>query len=637
MNLNLSIMKRVHNPLSHPGNLKGILLLPVMIICYYTTHAQTAKPMAKPTAQLAKASPPPKAVAATTTPSTSTTQPPAATKTPVMDELVHTSTTKVLTLHDPEFKKTTIYAKRKQKYEKAFDDTASKTVVYPDGSKIHLKMVKNPSFGGLPTSIKSNTAKGSEKKETKTEKGTQWDCASSSVALTASSTSFLDADYATQAGYIYPGAVYTFENFFNGSYAEQTGIRYPITLVNENPNISGSSYINVKNPGMGTITNAVNKLINEMKGSAANEEFKYQIYETGNSAAQSLQVSGGGSFAGFSASNNYSTSSSSNTVSLTIDATKILYTINMSPQDSGFFADAKIENTRNLMVIGRVSYGIRVLANLTYTFNSSKEADQFKASYSGFGGSANVSLNQVSQSSSVSNTINCYVIGGPGNTTISFNKKDLESQLKAVFRGASYRNAKPIEYSFFNMAGDLVGSYSATDNFTERNCVPNTNAAKLESVFVTFNTGQDGKDNDTHYNIALYGGKTHTNNNYNGYDNNPPDTKDNGEAFLAEYKTGPINVVFNPGTSATNQMTFNPFLVDYKLQDKLTMDYFVNNGGVVHLHIWPNGNDTWNVSGLNLQLNFAGGVSQTVKFGAFTVSQSSTEMTLYFDGTFKAK
>ena len=315
----------------------------------------------------------------------------------------------------------------------------------------------------------------------------------------------------------------------------------------------------------------------------------------------------------------------------------------MSPQDSGFFADPRIENTRNLMVIGRVSYGIRVLANLTYTFNSSAEAEQFKASYSGFGGSANVSLNQVSQSSSVSNSINCYVIGGPGNNTISFNKKDLESQLKAVFRGATYQNAKPIEYSFFNMAGDLVGSYSATDNFTERNCVPNTNAAKLKSIFVTFTTGSDGKDNDTHYTFSLYGGNAGTRNNYNGYDNNPPQTVNNQEPFIAQYKTGPLNIVYGPGQANTNPLTMNAFLGGFSganntLYGKsLDMDYFVNHGGLVHLHIYPNGNDTWNISGLALQLNFDGGLSQTINWKNITVSQNSTEITLYFDGTFKPK
>jgi len=67
------------------------------------------------------------------------------------------------------------------------------------------------------------------------------------------------------------------------------------------------------------------------------------------------------------------------------------------------------------------------------------------------------------------------------------------------------------------------------------------------------------------------------------------------------------------------------------------MGYFVKNGGIVHLHIWPNGSDTWTIQNLVLTLNFDGAPPQTVTFGKFTLSQNSTEMTLYFDGTFKQK
>jgi len=602
-------------------------LITIGIFCCFGAKAQVVKK---------KAPTPP----ATTTVAAPVTQ----TKPAKTDELVHTSSTKIATLADPEFKKTTTYSKQQAKHPKTFDETAKKDIKYPDGTLLHLKMVKNPSFGGTASSIKSNTVKGSEKKETKTEKGLQWDCASSKVTLTANSTSFLNADYATSAGYIYPGAIYTFDNFYNGSYKEQTGKRYPITLVNENPNIQGSAFVTVNNPGMASTTNAVDKLTNEMKGKAANEEFVYQVIETDNNAATSLLVSGGGSYAGFSASNSYSTSNQNNSVSLTIDAKKILYTINTVPQDSGFYADSKIENTPNLMVIGRVSYGIRVLANLTYTFTSSQEADNFKAAYSGFGASVNFNLNQLSKSSATSSSINCYVIGGPGNTTLSFDKKDLEKQLKEVFSGANYQNAKPIEYSFFDMSGDLVGSNSATDAFTVRNCVPNNNAAKLKSIYITYQTGNipgDDKHNDNHYTVSLYGGNAGTSNNYNGYDNNPPQTKNNGEPFIASYKTGPLNVYFPEGSTHTDELTKNIYESSYSvLYQNLTMDYFVKHGGLIHFHVYPNGSDTWGIAKVILTLNFEGGIAQTVTWSGndvVSLSENSSEATLMFDGTFKPR
>jgi len=629
-NMNLNPKHDSFNKSNRP---KFYSVLMVLLMSTFYANAQVKKPTTTVKTTAPAATTPAK-------PNTAVTAPPK--KATGIDDLVHVSSTKILTLHDPEFKSTAKHEKRKATYAKSYDDTAKKKI-----NGVTLKFVRNPSFGNAPTIYKAKTKKGSDKSEKSTDKsGAQWDCSSSSVSLTANSSNFLNADYAGQAGAIYPGAIYTFDDFFSGNQKEMQGVRYPMQLVIENPNISGSAYVNVKSPTLGTITNAVDKLTNELRGPAATESFTSTTYQTSNSNAQSLQVSGGGSYDGFSASTSVSTGSESNTVNVTIDATKILYSLNVAPPDSGFFKDPKIENTRNLMVIGRVSYGVRVLANFTYTFNSTQDAINFKASYSGFGASANVNLNDVSNSSAVSSNINCYVVGGPGNSTLSFNKKELEKQLKAVFSGATYSNAKPISYSFYSMSDDLIGSYSATDDFNERNCVPNTNAAKLESAYITYTTSNlpgENKDDDTHYHVIVYSGNAGSRNGYNGYDNNPPQTVNNGEPFLLAYKTGPLNITFNGGTSHTDPLTFNAYLTQFLgLTSNPTMDFFVKNGGLVHFHIYPNGNDTWGISGVVLTLNFAGGLTQKVTWGGngpdvLVLTQNSTEGTLYFDGTFKPR
>jgi hypothetical protein len=639
-------MKRIKNP-AHPlPFLVSRIGLPLigLLLCLCAaiqTNGQTKsspsthKP-APATANTANSSNSP-------TPSTTTNKPNTAQPalTTAVDENVHRVPTKIVTMHSPAFKSTPTYARRKQAYDKNTDDTARRDIPMPDGSHLKLKMVKNPSFGNMPPSIKTTTDKGSEKKTTEKNNGSQWDCTSSTVSLTANSSSFMNGDYESVAGHIYPGAIYTFDNFFNGSFKEQEGARNPVQLVLLSANIDGSVYVNVKNPGMGTIGNGVNKLIHELKGPVSVQDFRFQTYQTGNNASQALQIGGGGSYAGFSVSASFNTSSTSNTVNMTIDAKKILYTIDLGSQDSAFFVDHKVEATRNLMVMSSVSYGIRVIGNYTYTFNSSSEAAAFKASYSGFGGSASAQLNQISTNSSVSNTINYYVVGGPGNGALAFDKKQLEKQLNNVISHATWDNVVPIEYSFSDMAGDLIGSYSSTDNITQRMCVPNTNGAKLQSIFVTFHTGQDGKDNDTHYNISLYGGNAGTRNNYNGYDGNPPQTNNNQEPFIAMYKTGPLNVTYNTNATSTVQMTNNAYLGGLEnagsVYNNLDLDYFVQHGGIIHLHIWPNGNDTWVIQGMTLQLNFEGGITEPVSFSALTVSQNSSEATLYFDGTFKQR
>lgn len=623
--------------MNHSNCLKKptIALAVLAAFCGGSLHAQT-KLTTKPAVATTRA------VAPTTTTST----PPAAVATPAtgtklaLDQVLK-SPAKLITLHDhTSFKSTPKYAKRKAKYDKNEDGSGmKKDVPYPDKSVLHLKMEKNPSYGGQSANI-SGKAK-LKSKGTKKENGKEWVCATNDVTLTATSTTFLNNDYSGTASHIYPGAIYTFENFYNGSYKEQTGARNPVSLVIDNTDASGSSYITVSNPWMGTMNDGVRKLTRELPAkNAGAESFTYQVYETGSSALQSLQVSGGASGYGISASASYGTSSASNTISITIDATKIMYTINTYPPDSGYFKSEADEKVANQMIIGSVSYGVRVLANLTYTFNSASEAADFKASYSGWGVSANVGLDQVSKSSNVSSTINCYVVGGPGNSTMSFDKKDLEKQLKQIFAGATYQNAMPISYEFYDMSGDLIGSNSAADEQDVQSCVPNTTGGKLQSVYAKWTTAPNsGKRGDDNYNFYLYSNDNTSNqmgkaNNYNGSDNNMKD------CALYEYKTNGLNVDYQGGQTNTIQLSQNSTFYSFfgpKNQPDVNMDWFVEHGGMVHLHIYPNGSDTWNIQQLELQLNFDGGISKPVIWKNITVAQYSTEITLYFDGTFTAK
>src|SRR5580704_3122986 len=71
-----------------------------------------------------------------------------------IDENVHRVPTKLVTMHNPAFKSTPTYARRKQAYDKNTDDTARRDIPMPDGSHIKLKMVKNPAFGNMEASIK---------------------------------------------------------------------------------------------------------------------------------------------------------------------------------------------------------------------------------------------------------------------------------------------------------------------------------------------------------------------------------------------------------------------------------------------------------------------------------------------------
>ena len=64
----------------------------------------------------------------------------------------------------------------------------------------------------------------------------------------------------------------------------------------------------------------------------------------------------------------------------------------------------------------------------------------------------------------------------------------------------------PVKYEFYDMAGEVVGSNSATDDFAVRNCTPGADNPRLESVYVNFSTGNDNKNQNDNYVMFLYPG-----------------------------------------------------------------------------------------------------------------------------------
>ena len=391
----------------------------------------------------------------------------------------------------------------------------------------------------------------------------------------------------------------------------------------DSTNIKGSSYITVPSPNMGTIRNAVDSLFNETTNTVANESTTYQIYQSVNDADNSLKISGGASGYGASIGGSYSTSSQSNTVYYTIDAIKTLFSINSIPPTNGYFTAPNVEATPNLMVIGDVNYGMRVLANFSATFNSQDEAAEFNASYSGFGVSANVAFAQLSKNTSVSSTINAYIVGGPGKATTAINKNELEAQITKLMAGATYKNAMPVKYEFYDMAGDVVGSNSATDSFAVRNCVPGTDDPRLESVTVQFQVGSNGGDNknpDDNYQLVLYPGTVNL--------NNGP-----SQDFVFAYnqaQTPEAGLEYQAGSKYTAVLSQTR---------PATLSQFTKNGGALELNIFPNGNDTWVNSVILVTLKFdgPGGPANPIKYSNISIDQNETHRVLYFDGSFTAK
>ena len=560
-------MKQFSN-LPRPFVVLKATLLPALALAWCTGVLAQAKPAAKSTAKLVTQPPP-------------VSSPVATTKLEVAP----------LVRNMEEYQKTPAYAKRKAAYDKSTPaPVVNKYSFKDDGSSLAITLDKKLPAGQLVGPPSSSTS-GKVKKET----SGAYECTVTPVVLSANSNSFLNNDYSGSMANIVPGLCYTYANLTNGAWGQTPGSRYTTQLSCDQPNMSGKSYVYVSNPDQGTLQNGVNELFKRVPNTTGNESFFYQVSLAQTSAAYSLSIGAAASGYGVSLANTYSTSSQSNHVHMTIDATKTMFSITSTPPDSGFYKNPSIEATPYLSFISEVQYGVRVLANADLTFSSEQEADQFKASYSGFGFSASLGVDYGSVSSNVQATINSYIIGGPGGVSVAYSLKDLKAQIEKIFANCTYKQARPIKYKASTMSGDVLNTTSITDNFEVRTCIPaDGGSPTISSILVTVGQGSDGKEPHTGFNWAIMPGMT---------TGTPGDMEEcmfialnpnDNEAFAA---------------NSTHTITFRP---GKKYKGKLDMATLMKSGG--HLHMWPiwyaSGStpgvsyDIWDITGLTMVINF---------------------------------
>lgn len=520
-----------------------------------------------------------------------------------------------------EFKTTPAYSVRQSSYASNFNNP-SKTFAMDDGSSLKINFRKSTD-GGQADDISSTQVKPG--KETKDG---DWKCVTSTLQINANSTNFGVSDYQKQAANIYPGAVYTFENLMNGSFRTQAGARNPIVISTDNKNMSGDTYVEVTNPTRATIQNGIAQIYRGFSSSAGNGATTMQLYESYTSADWTLKLNAGGSAWGVSINNSFKSSDKSQHRYLTIDVKKTLFTINTLPPDNGFFVDSKNETAApNMMFISSVAYGIRILANLEITFKSSEVANEFNAKYKSGFYNASVDLNYLQNNSSVETKINAYIVGGPNEGIITFDRDKLISTLNKILAGATYQNAQAISYSLCDMAGNVIGSQSATDQFAYRNCVPAKNPPLLKSAFVTVHCGADGKDRDTHYRYALFSSRS-------------KDVKmglvtmKGMKVSMASYVNNSDNSRFeNNSANNTNELKLDKSTGDHPLDEFYEQGY-------LRILIEPNGHDEWQITTLKLTLNFDDGSSKFVQWNNIVMSHQNKTKDLYFrggsDGTLQA-
>ena len=219
--------------------------------------------------------------------------------------------------------------------------------------------------------------------------------------------------------------------------------------------------------------------------------------------------------------------------------------------------------------------------------------------------------------------MNAYIIGGPSSgATVSFDKQDLQQKIQSIFSSATYQNAQPISYELYDMNGVVIGQQSATDQFTERNCVPKDIPTNLQNPQVSIISGDDGKDKDTHYTLELF-----NSNNQEAamYVNNS-----NSDEY-AKYESNPVEMT--AGTP-TGKMILKGSLPLPEMRPPVLADF--SNGGRIHISISPNGHDTWKIQNFKVTLTFQGQKPHTIQWSSKTLSQDTRDKDFLFDGGFNA-
>ncbi|HTE34399.1 MAG TPA: thiol-activated cytolysin family protein [Chryseolinea sp.] len=382
----------------------------------------------------------------------------------------------------------------------------SNTFTLPDGKRVTMTMRQSPknlpnNFGGVVDERIDGTSK---------DDNGGIICNSEVKTINAQSSTFMNVNYNQQAIHIFPGAIYTYANFFSGNFRAMEQGRNPINISTDNlANSSGATFEEVQNPTNDNIKAKIATIIRQFSTTTGSAGIQYRVFTSDNDAELSIKLSAGGGYAGFKASAAVSTQQITKRYYLTIDAIKPLYTLTTSMPANGYFADKSVEaNNQNLIVLKSVTYGTRVLANLEINLQTQMDDIQFKASFgadSGKGVSANASatFNYLKNTKAASTTANVYVVGGPLNTTL-FETDKLQQQIMELISRCNYQTAQPIAYSFTDITGNVLGIETATDRFTTTKCVPKGSVFKLVTATVQLSTGKENKEQGSNAAISLF-------------------------------------------------------------------------------------------------------------------------------------
>ncbi|HEX2628539.1 MAG TPA: hypothetical protein VHM26_06005 [Chitinophagaceae bacterium] len=440
----------------------------------------------------------------------------------------------------------------------------------------------NVTYKLKPVSISDNNGSNAETSPTNQPSKPGYTCTYTREKVTVNSTDFLSVSYTGEG--IYPGAIYRYDDFYKGNFQSdvRTWQRNPIIISSD-----ASRSVTVANPSQ-QLSDAAVSLKNSSPldpGAIAVSQYTY----SSNSTVMQLNATAGGAYAGFSGSAGFNFSKADSSIYITYDFRKILFTLSAAMPSNGFFTDATKEKTPNLIWLGSVSYGARVMANVKINASQLKIGANAQFQYgdpkkAGFQAAADFKDNNQNTTC----TVNIYSVGLPSSSslvsTVTTTLADLDRQILNALNAVTAQSAKPVMYSLYNMAGERIAVESATDYYVNPLCIKNNATYYLTGVKVTLGTGNDNKDGGAKLSLLVYpvsGG---------AYWGNFFKTED----YTGEMKKGTATS-FNLGKAAG----FKNFTLDQYKQSGVEVDVIYNSqGGPFPL------TDAWMLENVVVELEF---------------------------------
>lgn len=305
------------------------------------------------------------------------------------------------------------------------------------------------------------------------------DCKSTIVRISLDDDSFMTADIAAQINEVVPGSVFNILDYLNGSWKREQNALRPIELSSDVKNVIQGGVISqrVDNPTKGNLQQAVANLYGQFSSDPnkqASLSYSATIKEVHNQADFQLQIGAGAHYLTYSVDNLFDFQRGSKRSYLLLDITKIMFTIEASAPQGGFFSNDAMNQDANLVYLKKADYGMRVLASVETNESSESIANKLNLRAEALVAGGNVSLDVLSREMNQSLNIKMFVVGGQSRDIVpAYSMADLKAKVEAMARSLTYHTSQPIRYTVATTRDNFVVSYNtATDEFIKQTCTP---------------------------------------------------------------------------------------------------------------------------------------------------------------------